>query len=168
MTCLKSLNTQFLIFSFRRDLINRYANLYSQARLHTLDALDALPQLAHATQLKGKILFSVIVLGYRSAQNLRERKIREVSRCLCAERGQVARQLEASIGRHLRNTADTFPLHCAEKQVFVLLFLFQPQSPLFYILILSAIEGSILAIVLTSLASMLLQIAEPNILDIGN
>lgn len=93
-----------------------------------MDALDALPQLAHATQLKGKILFSVIVLGYRSAQNLRERKIREVSRCLCAERGQVARQLEASIGRHLRNTADTFPLHCAEKQVFVLLFLFQPYS----------------------------------------
>lgn len=39
-----------------------YANLYSQARVDALDALHTLPQLREATELKSKILFSVVVV----------------------------------------------------------------------------------------------------------
>ncbi|KAK6618843.1 hypothetical protein RUM43_013234 [Polyplax serrata] len=42
-------------------LVQCYGNLYAQARVDTLDALDDLPQLATASELKSKILFSVIV-----------------------------------------------------------------------------------------------------------
>lgn len=43
-------------------LVHCYANLYAQARVDTLDALDNLPQLSNAAELKSKILFSVIVV----------------------------------------------------------------------------------------------------------
>ena len=45
-------------------LVHCYANLYSQARVDTLDALDNLHQLDNATELKSKILFSVIVVRH--------------------------------------------------------------------------------------------------------
>lgn len=47
-------------------LVACYANLYSQARVDTLDALDALPALRDATELKSKILFSVVVVSPRA------------------------------------------------------------------------------------------------------
>lgn len=46
------------------QLRDKYAALYAQAHLHTLDALDALEPLKEATDLKAKILFSVIVVSY--------------------------------------------------------------------------------------------------------
>ncbi|EZA52586.1 hypothetical protein DMN91_002037 [Ooceraea biroi] len=48
-------------------LTERYAALYSQANLHTLDALDALESLKDAPDLKAKILYSVVVLSWRLA-----------------------------------------------------------------------------------------------------
>ncbi|CAL4082796.1 unnamed protein product [Meganyctiphanes norvegica] len=48
-------------------LVRRYGNLYAQARVDTLDALDALPDLKNAEELKSKLLFSVVVLSFRSA-----------------------------------------------------------------------------------------------------
>nr|XP_027233185.1 uncharacterized protein LOC113824622 [Penaeus vannamei] len=48
-------------------LVRRYGNLYAQARVDTLDALDALPDLKNAEELKSKLLFSVVVLAFRSA-----------------------------------------------------------------------------------------------------
>lgn len=44
-------------------LAERYAALYDQAHLHTLDALDALQPLKDATDLKAKILYSVVVVS---------------------------------------------------------------------------------------------------------
>lgn len=44
-------------------LIRRYGNLYAQARVDTLDALDNLPELHDAEELKSKLLFSVIVVS---------------------------------------------------------------------------------------------------------
>ncbi|XP_023289516.1 uncharacterized protein LOC105698426, partial [Orussus abietinus] len=43
-------------------LTERYAALYGQAQLHTLDALDALEPLKAASELKAKILYSVVVV----------------------------------------------------------------------------------------------------------
>jgi hypothetical protein len=45
------------------SLVRRYGNLYAQARVDTLDALDALPSLKDADELKSKLLFSVVVVS---------------------------------------------------------------------------------------------------------
>jgi hypothetical protein len=45
-------------------LIRRYGNLYAQARVDTLDALDSLSQLRDADELKSKLLFSVVVVRH--------------------------------------------------------------------------------------------------------
>lgn len=44
------------------NLTDRYVSLYTHAHLHTLDALDGLEPLKTATDLKFKILFSVLVV----------------------------------------------------------------------------------------------------------
>lgn len=44
-------------------LRERYGALYSQANLHTLDALDSLEPLRDAPELKAKILYSVVVVS---------------------------------------------------------------------------------------------------------
>ncbi|KAB7506513.1 hypothetical protein Anas_06815 [Armadillidium nasatum] len=50
-------------------LVRRYAHLYDQTRLDALDALDALPDLRQADELKAKLLYSVVVLAFRSVFN---------------------------------------------------------------------------------------------------
>uniref|UniRef100_T1JFY1 Mitochondria-eating protein n=1 Tax=Strigamia maritima TaxID=126957 RepID=T1JFY1_STRMM len=60
-------------------LIRCYGNLYTQARVDTLDALDAIPELRHADELKAKLLFSVVVLAFRSVQSS-VREIQETMR----------------------------------------------------------------------------------------
>ena len=47
-------------------LVNNYVQLYSQYRLDTLDALDKMMELRQAEELKSKLLFSIIVLSFRS------------------------------------------------------------------------------------------------------
>lgn len=44
-------------------LVRRYGNLYSEIRLDTFDALDDLPEIAACDDLKGKLLFSVVVVS---------------------------------------------------------------------------------------------------------
>lgn len=44
-------------------LVRKYGNLYAQARVDTLDSLDALPDLKNAEELKSKLLFSVVVVS---------------------------------------------------------------------------------------------------------
>ena len=45
------------------SLVAKYGEMYSQARLDTLDALDELIELANADELKNKLLFSVVVVS---------------------------------------------------------------------------------------------------------
>lgn len=44
-------------------LVRCYGNLYSQGRVNALEALDAIPQLQGADELKSKILFSIVVVS---------------------------------------------------------------------------------------------------------
>ena len=44
-------------------LCRRYGNLYSQTRVDAYDALDDLPEMAEFDDLKGKLLFSVVVVS---------------------------------------------------------------------------------------------------------
>ena len=50
--------------SKRRNQMTRdYGALYAQTRVEAMDALDALPELVEADELKSKLLFSVIVVS---------------------------------------------------------------------------------------------------------
>ncbi|KAI1303077.1 hypothetical protein HDE_02460 [Halotydeus destructor] len=50
-------------------LIRRYGNLYAQARVDTLDSLEQFAELKNSDSLKSKLLFSVVVLAFRSVKN---------------------------------------------------------------------------------------------------
>ena len=45
------------------SLIRRYGNLYAQSRVETLDALDQLVEMRNASELKSKLVFSVVVVS---------------------------------------------------------------------------------------------------------
>jgi Mitochondria-eating protein len=45
------------------QLIKRYGNLYSESRLDAMDALDELPEMAGADDLKVKLLLSIVVVS---------------------------------------------------------------------------------------------------------
>ena len=45
------------------QLVRRYSNLYSETRVEAFDALDDLPEMAEFDDLKGKLLFSVVVVS---------------------------------------------------------------------------------------------------------
>ena len=51
------------------NLVRSFGDLYSQARLETLDALDAIDELIDADELKNKLLFSVVVVSLLSKGN---------------------------------------------------------------------------------------------------
>lgn len=100
-------------------LIRRYGNLYAQARVDTLDALDSLPELRHADELKSKLLFSVVVLAFRSIQNTitdiksNVRRILQISEPVCEREmmtDPTARDLEMSVACYLRTTVDRFEI----------------------------------------------------------
>ncbi|XP_055929766.1 uncharacterized protein LOC129960380 [Argiope bruennichi] len=95
-------------------LVRQYGNLYAQARVDTLDALDALPPLQNADELKSKILFSVIVLSFRSVQNTLsdiKDQIYSILQVRDARENSIAfKELETGIANYLRKTAESFNL----------------------------------------------------------
>lgn len=63
-------------------LVKRYGELYSQMRLETLDDLDKLVELVNSEELKNKLLFSVMVLAFRSVTSTVQTKRDQVRRIL--------------------------------------------------------------------------------------
>ncbi|KAJ8917873.1 hypothetical protein NQ315_010786 [Exocentrus adspersus] len=105
----------------KKDAVSRYESLFHQCRPRALEALDSLPDLTHATQLKSKILFSVVVLAFRTCRNLRETKLRETFRALHVDvRSSCAQSLRQEILRCLSTSKEAFPLSEAESQVITL------------------------------------------------
>ncbi|XP_017779345.1 PREDICTED: uncharacterized protein LOC108564744 [Nicrophorus vespilloides] len=101
------------------DAVGRYGGLYYQSRPRALEALDSLPDLQHATQLKAKIIFSVVVLAFRTCRNLRETKIRDTFRTLHVD-GRSSGNLRSELIKCLASNAESFPLGDAEHQVVAL------------------------------------------------
>ncbi|XP_018494384.1 uncharacterized protein LOC100901772 [Galendromus occidentalis] len=92
-------------------LIRRYGSLYAQARIDTLDALEKLPQLSDCDELKSKLLFSVVVLAFRSVQNTiadMKSQVRRALRVKDAASDPYAEDLEASVELYLRSKAEDF------------------------------------------------------------
>ena len=55
------------------NLVRSFGELYSVARLETLDDLDTIDELVDADELKNKLLFSVVVVSF----NLRESALKK-------------------------------------------------------------------------------------------
>ncbi|OQR70653.1 hypothetical protein BIW11_11489 [Tropilaelaps mercedesae] len=93
-------------------LIRRYGALYAQARIDTFDALEKLPQLSDCDELKSKLLFSVVVLAFRSVGNTIADMKSQVRRALRvkgdASSDPYAEDLEASVELYLRSKAEDF------------------------------------------------------------
>ncbi|XP_001357692.3 uncharacterized protein [Drosophila pseudoobscura] len=103
------------------EMVSLYRNQYIENRADALEALDSLPQLKHAHSLKGKILFSMIVLSFRLCHAMRERKVMEVRRVLnCAldSSSESTLALDRAVRHHLHETTDSFPLGEIERSVF--------------------------------------------------
>ena len=73
------------------NLVRSFGDLYSQARLETLDALDAIDELIDADELKNKLLFSVVVVSLLSKGNY----------FVCKIQGSVCRNVTAIVFRFL-------------------------------------------------------------------
>ncbi|XP_015924662.1 uncharacterized protein [Parasteatoda tepidariorum] len=95
-------------------LVRQYGSLYAQARVDTLDALDALEPLKNADELKTKILFSVIVLSFRSIQSslssLREEIFTLLQVNESTEQDPALKDIETCVTVYLRKTSETFDL----------------------------------------------------------
>ncbi|XP_018363135.1 PREDICTED: uncharacterized protein LOC108761219 [Trachymyrmex cornetzi] len=87
------------------QLAERYGALYAQANLHTLDALDALEPLKGASDLKAKILYSVVVLSWRLAGMVQTSRRLEALKILngvtAAQTAEASPELEECIKRQL-------------------------------------------------------------------
>jgi len=90
-----------------------YVQLYSQARLDTLDALDKLGELRQAEELKSKLLFSIIVLSFRSVNKtlaeLRQKvyAVLQIS-SISAQAGAHVRELQESVDTYLARCQDNY------------------------------------------------------------
>ena len=109
------------------ELIKRYGELYAQMRLETLDALDKMAELVNSEELKNKLLFSVVVLAFRSVTSTVEAKREQVRRILqippvqvdeqdlCiedseGEQRKAAAELEQAISAYMRRATRNFDL----------------------------------------------------------
>ncbi|GJQ85485.1 hypothetical protein Trydic_g23075 [Trypoxylus dichotomus] len=105
-----------------KDAIGRYASLYYQSRPRAMESLNSLPDLQQANQLKSKILFSVVVLAFRTCKQVKDAKFREICRSLHVDlRALNNISLRSCIAKCLALTSDTFPLHDVEQQIRALL-----------------------------------------------
>jgi len=107
-------------------LVAKYGELYSQARLDTLDALDELKELSDADELKNKLLFSVVVLSFRSVIRSISVVKQQVSTVLQVPPNSAAgpedpaalhiREFQLALDSYLRKSVDTFNLerNCEE------------------------------------------------------
>lgn len=107
-------------------LVAKYGELYSQARLDTLDALDELKELSDADELKNKLLFSVVVLSFRSVIRSLSVVKQQVSTVLQVPPNSAAgpedpaaphiRELQLALDGYLRKCSDTYNLekNCEE------------------------------------------------------
>lgn len=115
-------------------MVYNFISLYTKVRSDTLFGLDQLVQLQNAhTLLKTKILFSIVVLAFRSCTGLRDRKITELRRLFNPTTSSTSTEsrtpknktnadffanVEKSARQYLQDTSHSFPLDDVGTQVF--------------------------------------------------
>ncbi|XP_048486523.1 uncharacterized protein LOC105383866 [Plutella xylostella] len=106
----------------RSKLVSFYAGVWARAADEALPALGALEPLRQTPHLKYKIVFSVVVLSFRAAISLRDRRLSEVKSLLGAAdssdvRPAAVTRLVSAATKMMQETAQTFPLGDAERTV---------------------------------------------------
>ncbi|CAB4065074.1 unnamed protein product [Lepeophtheirus salmonis] len=97
-------------------LVRKYSDLFSTHRIQTLDSLNSLKELHSAEELKNKLLFSVVVLSFRSAlsylDRIREnvRKILQLPTPNVSMTNQVVLEMEYAVQTYLRKSHNTYDL----------------------------------------------------------
>lgn len=106
-------------------MVYNFISLYTKVRSDTLFGLDQLPQLQNAHNLlKTKILFSIVVLAFRSCTSLRDRKMIELRRLFnpaatdpttrnnssSTTKVDFFENVEKAARQYLQDTSETFPL----------------------------------------------------------
>ncbi|CAF2987224.1 unnamed protein product [Rotaria sp. Silwood2] len=86
------------------ELIRSYNSLYSQARIDALDALDNVREMSDAEDLKSKLLFSVVVLAFRHAQNQAKDIRNKIKQILQLSNDKNSITIEETIEKYLRST----------------------------------------------------------------
>ncbi|XP_050398842.1 uncharacterized protein LOC126816400 [Patella vulgata] len=104
------------------ELIRQYGNLYTDGRLDALDALDDLKDLEELSILKTKILFSIIVLAFRSAQEMIDSTRSQVYKTLnippdIAAHDTLSLDIQQHIDRYLQQTFDRIDVTSSVKNV---------------------------------------------------
>ncbi|XP_011500419.1 PREDICTED: uncharacterized protein LOC105364228 [Ceratosolen solmsi marchali] len=89
------------------QLRERYALLYSQGNLHTLDALNNLEPLKNAFELKLKILYSVVILSWRHAGILQASRRVEALKILNGSNAQSQLSAPADLEDSIRHQLAT-------------------------------------------------------------
>ncbi|CAF0949814.1 unnamed protein product [Adineta ricciae] len=90
------------------ELIRSFNTLYSQLRIDALDALDSIRELSSADDLKSKLLFSVVVLAFRHAQNHAKDVRNKIKQLLQLSNDKGSIVLEETIEKYLRTTIQKY------------------------------------------------------------
>ncbi|XP_068745365.1 meiosis-specific nuclear structural protein 1-like [Montipora capricornis] len=105
-------------------LIKRYDNLFTQTRLDAMDELDeveSLNLLDDSEDLKNKILFSVMVVAYRTVQHSLAEKQRRLKKLLDLptdeERVEQAQDMQESITDYFRRTGARLNIDSIKRDV---------------------------------------------------
>lgn len=107
------------------ELVRQYGDLYSRIRVDALDALDRIGQLDDLSVLKEKILFSVVVLSFRGAQQAVHELRGKVRHLLNlphpdAHRNQfdpLCNHMEIQVAQYLCKTAGNFDVSLTIEEV---------------------------------------------------
>ncbi|KAL5020864.1 hypothetical protein ScPMuIL_000019 [Solemya velum] len=107
------------------ELIKRFSSLYSESRVDALDALDEIQQLEEMGVLKGKILFSIVVLSFRAVQQALDDlrgKLRHVLNLPLPMAGldngdSAAMEMEGHVDSYLQKTVGRFDLSSSIDEV---------------------------------------------------
>jgi len=98
-------------------LVRKYGELFAQNRLETLESLDRLKELEEHDDLKSKLLFSVIVLSFRSVSATVDTKREQVRRILQLPPSSTGltvepavKELQEALTAYLRRATETFDL----------------------------------------------------------
>ncbi|XP_060596786.1 uncharacterized protein LOC132750761 isoform X3 [Ruditapes philippinarum] len=142
LTKISELQLQIQIPSSDEDATNRvqelivtFRNLYHLDRAEALEALNNLPELKEVHSLKGKILFSVVVLAFRSVQQMIQElrgKLRHTLKLpvpnapMVTSSDPVAMEMELHIEKYLCKASQRFEIsQCVQEvssQIFATLY----------------------------------------------
>ncbi|CAF0980577.1 unnamed protein product [Rotaria sp. Silwood1] len=92
------------------ELIRSYNSLYSQARIDALDALENVREMSDAEDLKSKLLFSVVVLAFRHAQNQAKDIRNKIKQILQLSTDKSSITIEETIEKYLRSTIQKYDI----------------------------------------------------------